>query len=366
MHLGELVGLRPVPCAGLLLTLTQRCPLRCAHCSSASTMVGQEPDPAHLLRFVGSFGADDRPEVVLMTGGEPLLRPELVAELAETARRAGTRSALLTGAFFARETRPPARILRAVGAVDHFSVSIDVFHERQVPRHDVFRLLRLALDAGVAVSLHAVGSGSDDPYLAELTVHARRVFGDQVPMLVNTVRPVGRAAAWAAARPALVDRQRVLPCSMAAWPVVAHDGTVVACCNQDTVDSRPVPEHLRLGHIGADDWGSVRGRALASPMLRMIRATGPTYLLARYGEPPDQPPPGYCDACRRLGERPEVVEAVRGFASGAAGELLDRQAARVQFESGPVALVRRYGCAPYADLVALPHGNRSRKGEEAA
>jgi hypothetical protein len=360
MDLAEIVGLRPLRCAGLLLTLTQRCPLRCAHCSAASTMAGAEPDPVRLLGFVASFGVSDRPEVIMMTGGEPLLLPELVVDLAETARRRGSRSALLTGAFFAGKSTIPARILRAARAVDHFSVSVDVFHERQVTRAAVFRVLRLVLDSGVPVSVHAVGSGPDDPYLAGLTADVRRTFGDQVPMLVNTIRSVGRAAAWATARPAVVDPRQVRPCSMAAWPVVAHDGTILACCNQDTVDRRPVPEHLRLGHITTDDWATVRDRALSSPVLRMIRTTGPAYLLARYGEStgtsPDHTEHGYCGGCRRLGEHPEVVAAARRVASGVVGELLDERAARVQFEAGPVALVRRHGCAPYADLVTLPNG----------
>ena len=363
VDLAELVGLRPVPCAGLLLTVTRRCPMRCAHCSSASTMAGAEPDPARLVRFVGSFTASDRPDVVLMTGGEPLLLPELVAELAGTARRAGTRSALLTGAFFARTSRIPAPILRAVRAVDHFSVSVDVFHERQIPREFVFGLLRLVLDAGVSVSIHAVGDGPDDPYLADLVAEVRRVFADHVPMLVNTVRSMGRAAAWAAARPAAAHRDRVLPCAMAAWPVVASDGTVLACCSQDTVDRRPVPEHLRLGHVDSDDWATVRGRALSSPVLRMIRATGPAHLQARYGNRAG-PDVGYCAGCRRLGEHPDVLAAARVVASGTVGELLDQHAARVQFESGPVAFVRRHGCAPYADLVTLPHGVRPPREPE--
>lgn len=351
MDLAWLVRLRPLPCAGLLLTVTRRCPLRCAHCSSSSTMAAEEPDSLRLLRFVGSFDVRDRPEVVMMTGGEPLLLPELVAELAETARRAGARSAVLSGAFFARQDRIPAHILRALRAVDHFSVSVDVFHERQVPRADVFRVLRLVLDFGVPVSVHATGSGPDDPYLADLVAETRQAFGDHVPMLVNTVRPVGRAAGWAAWSAVPLDRQRALPCSMAAWPVVAHDGTVLACCNQHTVDQRPVPEHLRLGHIDSDDWATVRDRALSSPVLRMIRSTGPAYLLARYGEAAaDQ---GYCGGCRSLGEHPEVIGAVRAVASGGLGELLDQQVARIQFESGPVAFVRRHGCARYADLVAL-------------
>ena len=350
MDLAELLSLRPLPCSGLLLTLTRRCPLHCAHCSTASTMTAEEPDAAALVRFVGSFGADDRPEVMMLTGGEPLLLPDLVVTLAATARRSGTRTALLTGGFFVRRGSVAPRILRAIRAVDHFSVSVDAFHERQIPRADVFRTLRQVLDDGVSASLHATGSGADDPYVAGLAADVRRVFGDRVPMLVNTVRPMGRAAAWATARPADPEPGRVSPCAMAAWPVTAFDGTILACCNQDAVDRRPAPPHLRLGHIAEDDWATVRRRALASPVLRMIRVVGPSYLLSRHGRE-GAADCGYCEGCRRLGDHPEAIEAAERIGSGAVGRLLDERAARLQTEAGPQAFVRRHGYARYADLV---------------
>ncbi|MCZ7416134.1 MULTISPECIES: radical SAM protein [unclassified Streptomyces] len=368
MELAELMDLRPQPAAGLLMMLTRRCPLRCAHCSSGSTMTAAEPDAANLLRFTGSFTAADHPETLLLTGGEPLLLPELATELAGLARAAGTRTALLTGAFFARDVgrtsgEPgargvlPDRIRRAVDAVDHFSVSLDAFHEREVPRAGVFRVVREVLDAGTAASFHLLGTGPEDPYLADVTTAVREEFGDRVPMLVNTVRAVGRAAADA--RPAVGvahDPLRALPCSMAAWPVVADDGAVVACCNQDTVDRRPVPAHLLLGHAGEDDWPTVRRRTTSSPVLRAVRTVGPTRLLARHGGPAAQATrhAGYCAGCRALGEHPEAVAGAERLASGPAGALLDQRAARRQREAGPVAYVRRHGCAPYADLVALP------------
>lgn len=368
MHLAELIGLRPVPCAGLLMTLTRRCPLHCAHCSSSSTMAGEEPDAADLVRFAGSFSVENRPEVIMLTGGEPLLRPGLVVDLAAAARRAGTRSVVLTGGFFAGADRIPERIRRAVAAVDHLSVSIDAFHEREVRREDVFRLLTRVLDSEVEASLHIVGSGPDDPYLADLTADTRRKFGDRVPMLVNTVKAVGRAADWARALPVAVDPGAAAPCSMAAWPVVAYDGTVLACCNQVAVDRRPAPEHLTLGHIGNSDWAAVRERALASPVLRMIRTIGPVHLMDRFGGAADvadradsadsadkavSGESGYCDTCRSLSDHPRVIEATRRAASGEVGRLLDQHAARVQYDAGPVAVVRRHGCARYADLVAL-------------
>jgi pyruvate-formate lyase-activating enzyme len=343
VDLVELMAARPHPGAGLIVTVTNRCPMTCAHCSSSSDLRAGGPDPAELLRFVRSFGAAPSPGVLLLTGGEPMLRPGLVAELARAARRHGTRSAVLTGAFFARDGALPVRIREACEAVDHFSVSIDAFHEREVPRAAVFALLRRVLDLGVPVSVHAAGQGDSDPYLESLVHDVRVTFGDAVPMLVNTIRPIGRAAGCRDAAPISGD-DGLNPCSMAAWPVVAKDGVVVACCNQATVDLRPVPEHLLLGHIATDGWAAVRERALTSPTLRMIRVTGPRRL---WGDAA----PGYCQSCRRLGERPAALAAAARVAGGAAGELLDRQAALTQLRDGPVGYLRRHACARYAGLV---------------
>ncbi|MYX71623.1 radical SAM protein, partial [Streptomyces sp. SID3915] len=276
MELGELVGRRPFPAAGLLLGLTRRCPLSCAHCSTGSDLTVREaPDAGRLVRFVGSFTSENRPDVVMLTGGEPLLLPGLVEELSALARRAGSRTALLSGMFFARSRHIPAPILRAITGVDHFSASLDVHHEREVGRADVFRALHRIREAGVAVSFHLTGTGASDPYLADLTRDVEEEFGGQVPSLVNEVRPFGRAASWAGPARGTPDAGAASPCSMAAWPVVAFDGAVLACCNQDTVDLRPAPAHLYLGHIATDDWAAVRRRALESPVLRMIRTVGP-------------------------------------------------------------------------------------------
>ncbi|MFJ2794688.1 radical SAM protein [Streptomyces sp. NPDC087290] len=357
MELAELIGLRPVPAGGVLVTLTRRCPLRCSHCSTGSgPLVREEPEAAALERFVSSFTAADRPEVMMLTGGEPLLRPGLVASLARSARAAGTRTALLSGMFFARSSGLPASVRRAVCTLDHFSASLDLPHEREVPRAAVFRAVREIRELGVAVSFHLTGTGEDDAYLADVTADIDRSFGGTVPSLVNEVRPFGRAASWARPARTVPDGEGALPCAMAAWPVVAFDGTVLACCNQDTVDRRPVPPHLLLGHVAEDDWSAVRARSLGSPLLRLVRTVGPAHLRRRWS--PGTPAGSYCGDCRLLAGLPEVVAAADALASGAVGALLDLTAARRQHAQGPVALVRRHGCAAYAGLVAAPGGGR--------
>ncbi len=349
MRLAEMMALRQTICAGALVTLTQRCPLHCAHCSATATPRGAQLDADGLLGLLATFTAECRPEVMLLTGGEPLTRPELVIQAARTARAAGTRTAVLSGAFFARR-EPDSPLLRRIArAVDHFSLSLDVFHEREVPRPNVFAALRALLRLGVATSLHLVG---DDGYLAEVTGEITDLFGADVPMLVSQVRPVGRAAAWL--RSAVPNGNgddngdgAVEPCAMAAWPVIAVDGAITACCNQDVVDGRARPEHLVLGELGTTTWAQVCERARRGPLLRMIRTVGPAHVAARAGCAVGD----YCTTCHRLGAAPDAVAWARRVGGGVVGELLQNLAIRRAEDNGAVALVRRHGGGDYAHLI---------------
>jgi pyruvate-formate lyase-activating enzyme len=352
MDLATLMGLRPVAGSGLLMTLTRRCPLSCAHCSTASSMASEEVASEPLLRFASSLSDGIAPQVVLFTGGEPLLRPALLGELAERTRAAGSATAVLTGGFFARGGTIPARVLETLLPLDHISFSLDAFHEREIGRGDVLAALRILLRHGKAVSLHVIGTGPDDPYLAGLTAEVGAAFGPDVPMLVSEVRAVGRAAAWAAGRPVTELDATPRPCSMAAWPVIAFDGSILACCNQKVVDARPVPEHLLLGHLDTDGWPVVRERLVGTPVLRMIRTVGPLNLLSRYA--PEVSGNGYCGSCRSLGAQPAVLAGAERAGSGPVGELLDREVGLLQQRAGAVALIKRYGSARYAGLVGTP------------
>ncbi|MDN5856398.1 MAG: radical SAM protein, partial [Actinomycetia bacterium] len=164
MHLADITRLRTVPAAAVYLALTRRCPLSCAHCSTESSMRSEQypADPFH--RLVDSFGAADRPEMICMSGGEALLRADLVRRLSARAHEVGTGVLLLSGMYFARGGRAiPAAVRDAVRGVDHFSASLDAYHEREVDRREVFRALRRIPEWGPQVSLHITGLDDDDP-----------------------------------------------------------------------------------------------------------------------------------------------------------------------------------------------------------
>ncbi len=349
MQLGTLMGLRPIAGAGLLVTLTRRCPLSCAHCSTSSSMLAEQIPATPLRTFLSSITAETAPRVVLFTGGEPLLRPGLLREFADLVRAAGSAPAVLTGGFFARGGLIPDRILSTLLHCEHVSFSLDAFHEREVDRADVFAALQQLLDRDRAVSLHVLGTGPDDEYLSDVTAAVRRRFGANVPMLVTELRPVGRAAGWLNGRPATLD-ERPRPCSMAAWPVVAFDGAVLACCNQRVVDARPAPEHLLLGQVGADSWPEIVQRLKGRSLLRMIRTVGPVSVEHRFsGSSCDT---SYCGTCRGLSDDPAVRAGAELVAAGPVGALLDDQVGQLQHQAGPAKLLARYASARYADLVS--------------
>jgi pyruvate-formate lyase-activating enzyme len=350
MHLAELLSLRAVPAAGVSLALTRKCPLSCAHCATNSTLTSEEAPADMFVRFVESFGAEDHPEVLSISGGEAFLRPALVAELAIRARAVGCRTVALSGMFFARARRIPPRIHRAIDELDHFSASLDVFHEREVRRADVFRVLDELLAEGKDVSIHLVGLDADDPYLVSTTEEVRRAFDDRVPLLVNSVNATGRAAEWLdKAVPEAPSTLTAEPCTLAAWPVVAFDGTIVACGNDDVVDG-PAPAHLRLGHADTDSWGEVRARCLRSHMLHALRSFGPEFIAGKYGSGPITCN-GYCSTCQQLSSDEPLLRRVDEMAPALA--VLERQITSLQQESGPAAFIGRYGLARYADLVTL-------------
>jgi hypothetical protein len=304
------------------------------------------------LAFVDSFTVEDHPEALAISGGEAFLRPALLQELAERAALVGCKTAALSGMFWAKSKRIPPPIKRAIDALDHFSCSLDVFHEREVKRADVYRALETLLSEGKDVSMHLVGLDAGDPYLVERTAEIRDLFDGRVPMLVNAVNSYGRAAEWLDDEDAFAPpTEEANPCSLAAWPLVAFDGTVVACGNDDVVDG-PAPPHLRLGHAGVDGWPAIKARTLTSSLLRAIRTFGPEHVNARHGSGTIACD-GYCSTCQQFSDDPGLVAGVEEYMDGPSGTLVEEQVFALQRHAGGQGFIRRFGMPKYADLITL-------------
>ncbi|MFW5936493.1 MAG: radical SAM protein, partial [Desulfosalsimonas sp.] len=126
---------RPV----VVWNITQRCNLRCIHCYAHAKAGLQENE---LSTAEGKALIDDLADmgapVLLLSGGEPLMRPDL-PELAEYAVNRGMRAVISTnGTLIDRDT---ARVLKDIG-LSYVGISLD--GNRQV--NDRFRGMEGAFD----------------------------------------------------------------------------------------------------------------------------------------------------------------------------------------------------------------------------
>jgi len=342
-----------VPAAGVFLTLTRRCPLTCAHCSTNSMLDSEEHAAGIFSEFARTFTADERPDLVWLTGGEPLLRPDLVRDVARSAHAAGAKVALITGLYFARaDGHISKRLLDALLAVDHVVASQDVFHEVQVPRAHAFAAMRTIVEAGQDTSFQVVGRGPADPYLAEVTDQIRRDFDDAVPALVAQLGSVGRARDFL---PETTNAHRdeqpaAQPCSVAAWPVVTFNGDIVACCQQHIVDG-PAPAHLSLGRAPATGWPEVARTVRERAVLRALRTVGPEVLAHDAGLPAS--PGGYCGSCASLSGDDRVGPVVVALTSRPTFPVIESEITRMQLDAGAEGFARRYAIPAYAHMLML-------------
>ncbi len=136
--------------------ITQRCNLKCQHCYAAGEAnVAQELTTEECLRAIDGFAEFGCP-VVLFSGGEPFIRPDIL-ELAAYAREKGLRVVFSTNGTLITPTL--AEKIHALG-VSYVGISID----GTAATHDAFRgvpgayeqslkAIRACREAGVKVGL---------------------------------------------------------------------------------------------------------------------------------------------------------------------------------------------------------------------
>jgi radical SAM protein with 4Fe4S-binding SPASM domain len=142
---------------------TRACNLRCAHCY-ASAQLGRAPgelDTSEALALIEEF-ADLRVPALILSGGEPLARPDAL-ELLAAARQRGLRCTLSTNGTLINEAR--AQRIAEAGVV-YVGVSIDGprdLHDRWRGKQGAYdrtmaavgHLRRLGVRVGLRFTLHA-------------------------------------------------------------------------------------------------------------------------------------------------------------------------------------------------------------------
>ena len=348
MHLSELLRARTRHLGGVIVTLTLRCPLSCAHCTTNSTNRSPHHDGRLFTDFFDRMTAESRPDVVFLTGGEPLIRPHIVTHAARRMRDLGGQTVCLTGGYFARQREIPDKVQTALLTCDLVMMSMDEFHAEEVTRSQLFAALRWVRDQGQDVALQLTARNADDPFILDLVEHVKAEFDESVPMFTSLLGPTGRGADLMPV-PSKRDEPLTatpppLPCRWANWPVVASDGTVLACCNAElTENPSSRSDGLVLGDVAVDDWAEIARRARGSAFLGCTTSLGPLLIAERLGA---EPTTDYCGTCRRMAARLDIESESADLAATPIG-----RAARILTEGGPSEA--DFVPSGYAELTAL-------------
>ncbi|MCC7107367.1 MAG: radical SAM protein [Chloroflexi bacterium] len=154
---------RPV----VVWTVTRKCNLACIHCYAAAGNQDFPGELSHeegraLLKDLADFGVP----VVLFSGGEPLIRPDIL-ELATYARELGLRITFSTNGTLV--TPEIAGRLKRLG-VGYVGISLDGIDET----HDYFRGVKGAFEAALAGIRHCQAAGLRVGVRLTLTRHTVR------------------------------------------------------------------------------------------------------------------------------------------------------------------------------------------------
>lgn len=180
----EAVGHRGAPTAhSVSWNLTRRCNLECDHCYISAGPGPRRPDElstAECLRVMDEIAEINPGIFLILTGGEPLLRPDLPA-LATAGRERGFTVVVGTSGVLLRERQ--ARLLRASG-VQGVSLSLD---STDPVRHDVFRRLPGAWRGAMRATKACRAEGLD----FSLHMSVMEWNAEEIPAMIDLARECG-------------------------------------------------------------------------------------------------------------------------------------------------------------------------------
>ncbi|MBC8527720.1 MAG: radical SAM protein [Candidatus Cloacimonetes bacterium] len=134
--------------------VTYLCNARCKHCYS---ILGKETFPKHInkslaVKIVRKVGEKYAPKSIMTFGGEPLLFPEIVCAIHEEAMNVGIPyREVITNAYWSKDAKRIEKIAKnlARSGVNNIYVSVDAFHQEQIPLDIVRKTIELCLQEGI-------------------------------------------------------------------------------------------------------------------------------------------------------------------------------------------------------------------------
>jgi MoaA/NifB/PqqE/SkfB family radical SAM enzyme len=305
---------RPQRPTTVALMVTRRCNMTCAHCSVESNPhVKDEPSFEELRQRVTAI-AEAGVHLLLLTGGEPMLRQRDVLALVRHARRKGLNVTIATNGFWGSTPAQAERIVRRLRRAGLLTLTIspDRYH---APFQDIAYSLNIARAAkahGLPLNVNLTRAGSDrDLDHAVAAFEESPAIRDHVRVRFFDVQPVGRARKLGQLRSEIGGS-----CAACRLPGITDDGRVTACNGPSYFAPEDSP--LSVGSLATHSMTELFDKHAADPILDTIRAFGVGRLrdelrqIAGFEDFQFRPHySGMCDLCLHLTSDGPAMAALR-------------------------------------------------------
>jgi hypothetical protein len=285
--------------------------MTCAHCSVASSpRIADSLEDAEveaLLDRAIAAGAG----AVQLTGGEPMLREDLLLRLMKKCCAAGVGTAMTSNGFWGKVEGDADRRVRAFkeAGLSLLTISYDVFHSPFLSEHAVRHIAAACTRHALPMNLN-VTRGEDDSALECMAAIARDY--PAIRLRVYDVQPVGRAMQF---DPSSLRSNTSGFCEACRRPAICDDGRVTACNGPSYFHKPGSP--LVIADAGEDFTAAFEKHA-SDPYLEGVRVLGPARMLQEALQllPPETLSAkdryaGICDVCTHLSSTPEAVATLR-------------------------------------------------------
>jgi hypothetical protein len=273
LTLAEVNQIRSIPGRSLLLYITDRCPVGCAHCSVDARVDSPTiRDFALFEQIVAGICGQPGITTVGISGGEPFVERRGLTLAIERLAEADKEIVLYTSGIWANASVPDwiAHALRPVSCV---FLSTDAFHAAAIDDARFVCAARTIAKTGVWLIVQVLKLPDMVQKAQDLLQQA---FGDDYHQYaeISLIPPLPYG------RGALVFHQKASrpgtsfgACSALSAPVVRYDGQITACCNEQLIKGLG-PERLRQPCRSALDVGETLGRFRSDPVLNIIGGMG--------------------------------------------------------------------------------------------
>lgn len=281
----------------LVLLMTLRCPLECAHCVVESNPRRREELDIETMRQLIREGKQLGVQTLGLTGGEPMLNPKLVYNLHSLATSLGMKTIMITSAFFAVTKARAIALLEPLADLHLLGLSTDSYHQDFVGVDRIRHAIAASHELGISkVELQVAHTGAPD--IVRKLKSRLGDEGDLVTVREQKVWPVAQGIDLCRADSGyLVPIDELdLRCPMVG-PVVTPDHRVHACCS--ALLNLKQADPLVLGNVQQESLKTIWTKATCNPYYNSIRKSGlrPLVTLLKAGGMVEQLDEKYVDVC---------------------------------------------------------------------